>query len=260
MRIMRWLTGVAARALGGRGRAADDDGCPCFDCRQAAGDEARGPWRRSLSESALAAFYRVSAERDAMRAERDRWRGEAERAAAPAAWIDALLTEAPNGPSHAAAPRASRLCQDRGYAQAEADIAARLRQRAEELVAGAVVPRLGVLANVKELRAVTLADIATCVERGDHRPRDRSERCAGCGAETADERGRYVLRTANGYCDSCMSYARWASEGARTYRDAIARAAAFWKSDRPRTDTTRTPGTIDLEAERLGTWNSSMML
>ena len=197
---MRWLTGVAARALRGRGRAGDD-GCPCLPCRQAAGDEAaaRDPWRRSLSESALAAFYRASAERDAMREERDRWRGEA----------------------YVAASRASRLCRDRGYAQAEADIAAWLRASAASPSAKTYEAAEIVEARA-HLRHVVRQDAAAGVERGDHRKSDRSERCAGCGTGTADERGRYVLRTTNGYCDSCLHDVRndVSSRGSRARDDA----------------------------------------
>jgi len=97
--------------------------------------------------------------------------------------------------------RTSRLCHDRGYALAEADIAAWLRASV------AASPRA---------RAYEAEIIAAGVERGDHRPGDRSERCAGCGAATADGRGRYVLRTTGGYCDSCMEAGRREAEGATT--------------------------------------------
>jgi hypothetical protein len=94
MKTMRWLTGVAAWAFG-RGRA-----------RRRRGDAAREAGGLCGSEAAFAhgAIRRAEAERDAMRRERDRWRGEAEREAGAAA----------------------RVRFD-GYAQAEADIAAWLR-------------------------------------------------------------------------------------------------------------------------------------
>jgi hypothetical protein len=63
MRIMRWLTGVAAWAFGRGPGQAGDDGCPCFDCR-----ERRG---RSFSETAYEALHRAAAECDAMRAADD---------------------------------------------------------------------------------------------------------------------------------------------------------------------------------------------
>ena len=191
--IVRWLTGVVAWAFGRgwakRGQAAEDEATG----RDLGVNVTYDSWRRSLTEAALA-----HEALDAMRGERDRWRGRAIRAIAaakgydpPRRGIGAFLTVGPNGPSYVAASRAGRLHWDRGYAQAEADVAAWLR--------GSDASQSPI-----DHRART-HDIAACVERGDHRKPDRSERCAGCGATPADERGRYVLRTTNGYCDSCMS-------------------------------------------------------